>query len=745
MLRGHIRAIELFASPRTAEFGTVARLRLLLSAALLAMVVVACGDGGTAAQSPSATAAPPPPRAALPTDFVFCIDNSRSIAPAERTLLRETVMLLADLADSGDRVAVLTFDSDARVSTAVRVQNDDDRRAFKKAVEVKVDFQGTRSDIRSCVKLLASKQDELFRAPGASVRVPIVLSDGKLEPADRKLRAAFDELRETVRGPLAETGLYAVVLGDKSSRDELLREDDRPVNGAVLMRDYVARSPDRYFHASRLDQLLPIVVGILNRSKGIGTLGEEGAREFRVDDTVEWMSFIVRKRSVDKGRPIAESGEIEIVAPAGVSATPITLANSREVLGDALYWSQYQYFDLIVVRRPLPGNWAIRLSSGETPEVLSKVVSPVALRVERRPFYFLNESDLIGVSLQDRKTGEALAGDYVVQARVAAGTPLKESQAHTALAVDEAAHQYLLEMPGGVARALGRELGPGLVEMEIVAQRRSAPGGTDVDPWFIRRSGPFTVELREPFVDLLAPDGIFTRMPFRAISLLFGADLHSDKAGAPAFETPPALTLELQRQAADGTAYEPLFQEPIAGASEATTLRYRLERELAADGNYRYRYRLAGTVSAGRFVFASPWYPLRVVLGWYYVLAAGVLLLAIIGVTSSVLARLRGQIVVRTGGREYAQTVAPVRVVDSARVSAANARMRFGNVRFRLEARRWFFVHKRIRLTLLAGEALFDNAPLAVGRAVAYRPGDKTLSLRDGAATVSVNIRLRVG
>lgn len=710
----------------------------MIVAGLLAVLVASCGDQSP---PPAPSAAAPPRRAALPADFVFCIDNSRSITAAEQALVRETVMLLADLADPGDRIAVLTFDSDARVATAVRVQSDEDRRAFKKVVAAQVDFHGNFSDIRRCVQLLESRQDELFGPRGASIRVPVILSDGKLEPADHKLQKAFDELRDTVQGPLAETGLYAVVLGDTASRDELLSIDGRRVNGAALMREYVARSSDRFFHATRLDQLLPIAVGILNRAKGIGSLGEEGTREFRVDDTVEQMSFIVRKRSVVSGAPLVDSSEIEIVAPRSVSEAPITLANHRQVLGDAMYWSQYQYFDLIAVRRPPPGKWAIRLTSGQPPEVLSKVVTPVALRVERRGSYFLNETALLAASLQDRVTGEALAGDYVVQARVAVGTPLKDSQAHAAFSTDAAAHQYLLQMPGGVAPSLGRELAPGPVEMEVIAQRRSKEGGSEVDPWFIRRSGPFTVELREPFVDFFTHERMFTRVPFRNLPLVFGADLHTGKAGAPIFETPPGLTLELERRVGDGPGYETVLGEQMRGASDRATLRYRHEYAFSGDGSYRYRYRLAGTVPDGPFALESPWHELRVVYGWYYILAALLLLLAGVGILSSRTARLRGQITVRAGGRQRAVSVPPARVVDSAQLAGVD----LGGVRFRLEAKRLLYLRKRIQLTLLAGDAALDGVSLSVGRAVVFPPRDKELSLRRAnAAAIAVKIGLRV-
>lgn len=741
MMGGVIGSMQL---PGRIAMTILARWRCTLLVTILALLAAACGDRGPPVQAPSA--APPARRSALPADFVLCIDNSRSIAPQEQVLLRETAMLLADLADPGDRLAVLTFDRDARVVTATRIQGDADRRAFKKAVAEQVDFRGNYSDIRRCVHLLASRQDELFGARGKSVRVPIVLSDGKLEPEDRKLREAFNEMRADIAGPLAETGLYALVLGDTTSRDELLRIDGRVVNGAVLMREYVARVADRYFHATRFDQVLPIAVGVLNRAKGISSLGEEGAREFRVDDTVERMSFIVRKRSLASGARPVDSSEIEIVAPRTVSEAPVTFANYQQVLGDAVYWSQYQHFDLIVVRRPSPGKWAIRLVSGQPVEVLSKVVSPIALRVEHRPVYYLNEAAALAAALQDRVSGELVEGDFQVRARVAAGAPLKDSQIFAAFQRDAASPQFLLPMPAAVLAALGQKAAAGTVEVEVVAQRQSRDAPGEVDPWFIRRSAPFVVELREPFVDFLSHDRTLMRLPLRALNLAFGADLHSGQPGAPAFETPPALSLEIERRAEEGQKYEPLRREQLAGVSEQGMVRYRSEQTFAEDGSYRYRYRLAGAVPEGGFAIESPWYELQVRFAWYYLAAAGVLLLVVVDLVSRFTARLRGQITVRAGAHQRALNVRPARAIDSAQLAAQNPSVDFGGARFRLEARRVLYLRKRIRLTLLAGDAVLDGVPLTVGRAVAFSPRNKELSIRRAnAAAIAVRIGLRVG
>jgi Mg-chelatase subunit ChlD len=58
----------------------------------------------------------------LPTDFVLCIDNSGSISAHQQDFVREVTMLLADLADVGDRISVITFGNAALVSASVIIQ-----------------------------------------------------------------------------------------------------------------------------------------------------------------------------------------------------------------------------------------------------------------------------------------------------------------------------------------------------------------------------------------------------------------------------------------------------------------------------------------------------------------------------------------------------------------------------------------------------------------------------------------------
>ncbi len=95
------------------------------------------------------------------TEFVVLIDNSRSISPPEQIIIREATLLLADLADIGDRLSVITFGENARLVTSRQLQGDSDRLAFKNDVRQGVNFTEKLSDIRAGLRLLVQDRSRL--------------------------------------------------------------------------------------------------------------------------------------------------------------------------------------------------------------------------------------------------------------------------------------------------------------------------------------------------------------------------------------------------------------------------------------------------------------------------------------------------------------------------------------------------------------------------------------------------------
>jgi von Willebrand factor type A domain len=661
------------------------------------------------APAPAAPPAPPPapPKRALPVDFVVVVDDSGSISPAEQAVLRETTMLLADLADEGDRVSAIAFGEGARKVATATISGDADRRAFKDAVRTTVRFKENWSDIRAGLKLLAKPSEAWFRPAGQSQRVAVVLSDGRLEPRDKAAGQALAEIGDLLRGPLANVDLYAVVLGDKSSKLPIPGLRDPP-DGLSLMRTSLARTDDRFFHAQRIDQLLDVTMSILARTKGSGPLAEPGKPQIRVDDTVELLTLVVRKRATD-GTQLARSSDIQLRVPG--REQPLTSATASSV--GNMYWSaDYEYFDLVQLRRPKAGLCEVALGNGTSPQILARVRTPISLRFAPRPFaggrrYFSNELAVLPVWLFDANTG-AVSRDpsgerYRVQAKMGGPGALNR---FVPVAYDHGSGQYLLYLPDQIGRDVKN------ATVEFVAEKRNTPGSDQMDPWFIRRSSPFAIEIAEPFVSWRQLPDLLSTVPLPGISSLveawgasvawlprhfgvkpsLGAEPVPSAKGAPTFEVPP--TIEVETEVAENGAWKLL-------AKHSATMADRVDFPVTfpGAGHYRYRYRLAGTTPEGPFEMEGLWHAVSVRRGWEFLILAILLLLGCAQWYCSVTARLNGRI----SGATFSPVSISGRVFDPTCTKTIKALLDQNHVRFRLAASSLLCLRKRVVLIVTEG------------------------------------------
>ena len=688
----------------------------------------------------------------LPADFVVCIDDSGSISPTEQALVRETTMLLADLAEEGDQVSAIAFGTGARKVAAQLIRTDDDRRAFKDAVRQTLTFKERSSDIRAGLKLLAEDNSPWFRPSGESIRVAIVLSDGKLEPANRDARGARDEMVKLLQGRLSKVDLYSIVLGNRTSQEPIPGLE--PITGNQLMKDVIGRSDDRYFQASRLDQLLEDTMLILERAKGSASIDELHSTKLRIDRSVDSMMLVLRKRSTD-GSSLCNSLDIRLRMP-GIQE-PL---NSRSTQS-GVYWStDYEYFDLIRIRKPNEGIWEVALANGKKPEVLSKVVSPLDLQFAARSVYYLNEQSELDAWIFDKSTGSISQPKEGPVFRIRAehgGGPQAGVSSQQPLNFNSETGHYTLELPG----ALGKNLG--MHHFRLAAERLESVGSTKADPWFLRRTGPITVSLAEPFVNWRVTPELATRVPFltrmlaawRAPGSLpfadklwwlpfggslpsasFGADWASTAKLAPVFEIPPTVTIELSKLDASKGSFQPLLTEALP--SPTAERRYDFTTSLSESGAYRYRYVLNGTTADGPFSIVSPSYSLRVRTGWEYWILLLVALLVVVDVVGKRTAKISG----------FLQSTAPhpwmtdltSRSYDSA--SAVAEAPHLAGAQIVLKATRMlFFFRKRILLTARTGtleigrEVMDENGAMVAEMIDAPGPG-KTIALEPGEYTI---------
>jgi hypothetical protein len=620
---------------------------------------------------------------------VICVDNSASIAPSEQAIVRETLMLLGDLAAVGDRLTIVAFGDAVRVWPAVEIAADAEREHFKALVRTALDFRGRKSDIRAAIRALDTPG--IFRAPGRSLRVPVVISDGKLEPASGSVQEALDETRAVMRGNLASTGIYAIVTGTTGAHQQIVPG----LTGLEFMEREVALTPARMFHAASLDQLLDAVVLVLRKAKGISSLGEEDRAEFKVDDTVDEFAVIVRKRGLS-GEVLCRGDQIRIEHRAGPNegATELTLANHSSAMPGVYWTDDYEHFDLVVVRRPRVGIWRVTLASGGPPQVITKIDTPLELRVDARPLYFVNESAAMTATIFDRRNGTLSTKPYRLDLYLpSAGIYRPFAAAGNGT--------YVLEVPSAFATSNQRGPVVGVVDYEVVAQQRLSEGKPDLDPWFVRRSVKVPVEIVEPIVR-------WQELPPRRFALLGDVDvpvtlrLEAGSPHSPAFETPPRAEIAVERWNDETRARRQQGRIALEASTSATGTSYRGTLRLREAGTYRVAFSVQGSTRQGPFVMTSPLVTLDVVslriLVW---IGAAALIAGVLAWLSRYTVRLRGRLeVLGARGRRADVTLPTARVFVASRDLGG---VDITGTRFELRAVRPMFLRPRVLLTVKEG------------------------------------------
>jgi hypothetical protein len=701
--------------------------------ALVGTALCGCGRSPTVAEVP-----PPAPPTVIrdrPIDVVVVIDNSGSISANEQALVRETAMLLGDLAEVGDQVSAVAFGESASKVAVVRMENDGDRNRFRQQVRARLTFQERRSDIRAGLALVAKADEGFFRPAGESRRVVMVMSDGKLEPWQGSVTDALEQMKTLLREDLKDAEIYGVALGDKTSRDRIPGLD-QPKNGVQLMSDVIARIDDRFFHARRIDEILDAAMLVVGRAKGLGQLGSPQAAEFRIDRSVEQLLLVVRKRSTD-GRDLCRSADIRVATPQPNESLVFTQPNTPSA--SSVYWSsEYSFFDLIRIRQPKEGNWKVTLNNGKQPQVLSRIVSPVELQVEVRRQLFANESAELMAWIHNRKAGDATGDLYRLQAQIDDSPTPGLAGKFLPMAFDQPRGRYVLDVPAGIG------VNPGRVRLALVAEKRESPGSGTLDPWFIRRSSPLTLDVQKEFVSWNMRASKTTVVPvahrFRT-PWLFGATL---APAGPAFLTPPDLKLEVLILDQKSGSFLPFASETTALAPDST---YRFKLVLGDPGVYRYRYHLNGNTKDGPFGIKSPWFTATIRCGWEWVLGFLLLVLVILCLILRLTATLRGEIGLPGTILDGLST----RQFDSRRDIPEPDSALLANVHFLLTPHRCLLLRRKaVCLTVIKGPIQFssDDDPTiqwsmsSGSRALPRGEGTMTVKTERGELKIQLSVRV---
>ncbi|MCK4303713.1 MAG: VWA domain-containing protein, partial [Candidatus Eisenbacteria sp.] len=732
-------------SPRALESAGRLGMRLLLVGLCLLLVTLG-GCGRSPSTESYAEQLAEPIRSPVTTaEFVVCIDNSASIRPPEQVLIREATMLLADLADEGDRISVITFGETAQIVASVLIAGDADRDEFKRAVERGVDFREQYSDIRAGLELLAHEREHLFPTE-TSLHAAILFTDGRLEPPNHQTMAAFQQIQRLLAGPLQGLPIYAVLLGNTTSSQTI---PGLGITGHQLMARHIARTPGYFYHAEHIDQLLDAAVFILKKTKGVSSLGEEGGTTFRIDRTVKTMILIVRKLSTD-GTRLAHSHEIELQPPSSEDRIfPEQPSGPRPGRSpEAIYQNRdYTSFDLFVVRNPREGLWKVSLTNGEVPSVLSRIVTPIHLVVDARATYYLNEAAKIRAWLVDDELQEISRDTYRLSAHMGAQGALATSKAHSPMEHDSLTGQYHLAVPHTLVAVIGDESQMGTVDVEVIAQRMQVADDDQLDPWFVRRSPRMTIEVQAPLVSWLHLPVRIEPIPLRPSSFALGAELDTRNPFYTEFEVPPQLAIEIEKLDENQRRYVSWMSQTVDAAAQEHALLYQVPLDLTEWGSYRYRYRLLGQTRAGEFAIASPWFDSAVVFPWRLAAAALLVVVLLLHLVGILTVRLQGQVRISIDHVGHTVRVPPRRSFDSRRdndhVRPVEEQLRA--TRFLVRPVRTLLVSKRLQLKMLAGSANVDGRrTVRQGSAVRLGVGRHTLRFHDGGKEIEVQLHLSV-
>ena len=310
-------------------------------------------------------------------DAVLVIDSSASMLRTDPQRLRDqgAKLLLRFLGD-GDRVAVVQFDRSSKViSPFVTVTSGELERLDKEisAIVANGGFTDIASGLEEALRL--------FKEGGRSdtIKAVILLSDGKMDP--HPSRGAPAELTEKVRAEQlpgfreANISLYTLSLSGEADK-ELLGSFAKEAGGQHWFApdaNTIHRKFSELFLSIKKPQVLPL----------------EGAG-FEIDSGIQEATFYVNKQ---------DGQQVIVVDPRGTELDSTHIPPNVKWFSGAL-------FDVVTVRQPLPGRWAVK--GIENPEGFASLLSDLKLQV-RWPNPTLKIGDTVAVYARLTNAGEPVS------------------------------------------------------------------------------------------------------------------------------------------------------------------------------------------------------------------------------------------------------------------------------------------------------------------------------------------------
>ena len=520
---------------------------------------------------------PVPEEKRIPVDYVFLLDNSGSIPKGEaRAFAREAIKAFIDLAEPEDRVSLITFDRWARIIASEMIRDEGNRNRLKNALESKLTFKGTHTDISKGIALLKEKNSGLFRGLSAAKPAVILISDGKLEPKGN-LQGAYNQLIRDWQSLSDLVPFYTFGLGETEIYKEFLPK----VSGQSLLTQIAEASGGRFYPVRSVEELIETCVHVIRHTKGYGELA--GQEIFWTDDSTFRLALLVIKRLPD--RQICKTQDIRIRDPEGRKIGFLEARGYREDKTRVL-WHKGTYYDLVMVERPPTGEWAVSLISGETPKVVALIRNQIHLRYLVRREYWDQERKVIMAWLYDERTGALSERPCQVNLLVDLLKAFPTTENKTQLQKTKEG-TYLAYI-----KLAGKEPPIGEYLLGILAEDK---GG-----FFVRKGQTINVRVKGAYFSFNLPKDPIHKWPIFWKGLRFAAELDSTHQFYPRFQEPPKISLDSEKIEEEKTVSLPRIELPCRRSNGK--ILYQISRRDLGLGQYGAYYIMEGRLTSGKKV-----------------------------------------------------------------------------------------------------------------------------------------------
>ncbi|MBA4393431.1 MAG: hypothetical protein C0407_07745 [Desulfobacca sp.] len=322
-----------------------------LSLPLTAWAVSPPSSAGTISTKETTVKEPVSTKQSLPKekegiDLVFILDCSGSMKKTDpRDLRKPATELIISLLGPKDRVGLVSFGGLAQTLIPLTDNLPENKNQFSSAIQKQITSEALYTNLYEA----AQKGYEEIKSSPRATKILLLMSDGQMDVGSQEKDAAALNQLFSLIPQLAKSHikLYTVAFTDLS--DQKLLAD-------------MAEKTKGFFQLAKTDQDLHVIFSsIFEQVKLPDTVPLEG-NTFLIDKNIQEVTVLITKQV---------GTQVRIIDP----------SRSELVVGklpETILWHQTNAFDLITIKKPLPGRWKVQLSTKEGNKIF--IVTDLALK-----------------------------------------------------------------------------------------------------------------------------------------------------------------------------------------------------------------------------------------------------------------------------------------------------------------------------------------------------------------------------